>query len=112
MPMRINMMSPIPFCPSFDPWAKLTPVHVSTRMERIHKGGASLDSGAVYSLGERTITFKTRSKIAEHTKPTMGETIKELKTSVVLAQFTPSPKTWPDTTELANPTPMIDPIKV
>src|SRR5215831_6475680 len=112
MPIRINMMSPIPFCPSFDPWAKLTPVQVSTRMDRIHKGGGCLDSGAVYNFGERTIAFKRRSKMAEHTKPTIGETINELKTSVVLAQFTPSPKTWPDRRELANPTPMIDPIKV
>jgi hypothetical protein len=42
----------------------------------------------------------------------IGETIKELNTSDALAQFTPSPKTCPETSELANPTPMIEPIKV
>src|ERR1700733_10515029 len=42
----------------------------------------------------------------------MGETIKELNTSDALAQLTPSPKTCPEIKELANPTPMIDPIKV
>jgi hypothetical protein len=42
--MSINR--PIPFCPSLEPWAKLTPVQVQTRMMRIHQGGALSFSGA------------------------------------------------------------------
>jgi hypothetical protein len=40
------MIRPMPFWPSFEPCAKLTPVQVSTRMARIHKGGGVLPSGA------------------------------------------------------------------
>src|SRR5262249_44969985 len=39
VPIRISMMSPMPFCPSFEPCANETPVQVSTRMLRIHQGG-------------------------------------------------------------------------
>jgi hypothetical protein len=38
----LSMINPIPFWPSFDPWAKLTPVHVRIRMPRIHGGGGCL----------------------------------------------------------------------
>src|SRR5919204_2943746 len=34
------MISPIPFCPSFEPWAKLTPVQVKISRPRIHHAGA------------------------------------------------------------------------
>src|SRR5262245_62705289 len=34
IPIRISMMSPMPFCPSFEPWAKLTPVQVKTSRQR------------------------------------------------------------------------------
>ena len=46
VPTRISMMRPIPFCPSFEPCAKLTPVHVSISRERIQNGGGSVPSGA------------------------------------------------------------------
>jgi hypothetical protein len=46
VPMRISMMSPIPFCPSFEPWKKLTPVQVATISARIGHGGGCLPSGA------------------------------------------------------------------
>ncbi len=46
-PIMISMMSPIPFCPSFDPCAKLTPVQVRTSVPRIHHGGALPFSGAL-----------------------------------------------------------------
>src|SRR6202011_3015339 len=42
----------------------------------------------------------------------IGETIKELNTSDAWAQLTPSPKTCPEISELASPTPMIEPINV
>ena len=44
-PIRISMMRPMPF-PSFDPWAKLTPVHVRMSDARIHGGGGVLPFGA------------------------------------------------------------------
>ena len=39
VPIRISMMRPMPFCPSFEPCAKLTPVQVRTSNPRIHAGG-------------------------------------------------------------------------
>jgi len=42
------MMRPWPFWPVvLRPWAKLTPVQVRQRMERIQRGGAFLGSGSV-----------------------------------------------------------------
>ncbi len=46
MPMRISMMRPIPFWPSLEPCAKLTPVQVSISRPRIQVGGALPGSGA------------------------------------------------------------------
>ena len=40
------MMRPMPFCPSFDPWKKLTPVHVPTISARIGHGGGSIAFGS------------------------------------------------------------------
>ena len=33
------MIRPMPFCPSLEPWKKLTRVQVRIRMPRIHQGG-------------------------------------------------------------------------
>ncbi len=33
------MISPIPFCPSFEPWANDTPVYVRINRPRIQNGG-------------------------------------------------------------------------
>ena len=42
-PMMVSMMSPMLFCPSFVPWAKLTPVQVRIKIPRIHQtGGVSV----------------------------------------------------------------------
>src|ERR1700739_3094361 len=57
-------------------------------------------------------SLSSGSSIAEQTNPTMGETSNELNTSDALAQLTPSPKTCPESIELAKPTPIIEPIKV
>jgi len=46
VPIRISMINPMPFCPSFEPWKKLTPVQVSTSKQRIQNGGGSLPFGA------------------------------------------------------------------
>ena len=44
--MRISMIRPMPFCPSFEPWKKLTPVQVSTISARMGNGGGWLFFGA------------------------------------------------------------------
>ena len=40
------MMRPIPFCPSLDPCAKLTPVQVRSSKQRIQNGGGASPTGA------------------------------------------------------------------
>jgi hypothetical protein len=37
----------MPFCPSFEPWAKLTLVQVKISSPRIHHAGGLLVSGAL-----------------------------------------------------------------
>ena len=45
------MIRPIPFCPSFEPWKKLTKVQVRIRMLRIHQGGGWSPLGSANSVG-------------------------------------------------------------
>jgi hypothetical protein len=45
MPTRMRTINPIPFWPSFEPCAKLTPVQVKTSSPRIQGGGGALPSG-------------------------------------------------------------------
>ena len=40
------MIRPMPFWPSLEPWAKLTPVQVKISRARIHSGGGWLPFGA------------------------------------------------------------------
>src|SRR5436190_12972318 len=67
------MISPIPFCPSFEPCAKLTPVQVSTNRDRTQKGGGSGPSGARYRAGTGISHFATSSSSAAATNPMIGE---------------------------------------
>ena len=46
MPIRISMIRPMPFWPSFEPWAKLTPVQVKISTLRIHRAAAVPPFGA------------------------------------------------------------------
>src|SRR5215471_11029068 len=113
MPIRISITRPIPFWPSLEPWAKLTPVQVRVRTPRIHRGGGESDFGEVYSSGWRMIRLAMSSNRAAPTKPRMGEMSRESPTSAALFQLTPSPKDLPGVRrELASPTPMIDPMSV
>ena len=41
------MISPMPFCPSLEPCAKLTPVQVRISMPRIHQGGGAAPFGSL-----------------------------------------------------------------
>ena len=64
MPTRISTISPMPFCPSFEPCAKLTPVQVSTSKARIQIGGGFSPSGAWYSAGLRSRALAASSSSA------------------------------------------------
>ena len=51
------MISPMPFCPSFEPCAKLTPEQVKTSSARIGHGGGVLPLGAVKSTSALSMTM-------------------------------------------------------
>src|SRR3974377_872713 len=106
------MLSPIPFCPSFEPWAKLTAVQVKTSSPRIHQAGGLSVSGERYSSGCRITAFITSNNSAEAKKPTRGENRSAFPTLVACPQSTPEVPSWPCSKALAMPTPMIDPINV
>ena len=53
--------------------AKLTLVHVRTRMPRIHIGGAASRFGSAYSCGLRATCFSTSSSSAAAVNPIIGE---------------------------------------
>src|SRR5579863_4466710 len=111
MPIRISMINPMPFWPSFDPWPKLTPVQVRTSRPRIHSGGAVSFSGAMYRSLRLIRTFMVSNSRAATPNPTIGEISSDMPTSDAFAQFTPSPNSWPaESIEFARPTPMIAPI--
>src|SRR3984885_15703332 len=106
------MMSPIPFCPSLEPWAKLTPVQVRTSRPRIQKGGGASPLGASKSRGSLITTLINSNNRAAKTKPTTGETKRARKTVPTCDQSTPEVPVEPDINWLATPTPMIEPIRV
>ena len=87
------MIKPMPFCPSFDPCPKLTPVQVTTSSERIQSGGGVSFSGALYRSLRFTRALVSSNKPAAQTKPTSGEMSSVVPTSEAFAQLTPSPKT-------------------
>src|SRR5215472_12660337 len=105
------MIRPMPFWPSFEPCAKLTPVQVSTRRPRIHHGGGVAPSGARYSAGIRISALASSSKAAARTKPAKGENSSDLPTPAACPQSTPLvplgslAMIW-----FIRPTPMIEPI--
>src|ERR1700733_1094089 len=106
------MIRPMPFCPSFDPCPKLTPVQVKISSPRIQNGGGSVPFGDSYSAGFFTSTFSSRSSSAAQPNPTSGEISSTLKTFVTCAQSTPLVPLCPPISWFAMPTPIIDPISV
>ena len=110
----MSIIKPIPFCPSLEPCAKLTPVQVAINKLRTKKEGGLLPSGASNNCGLRRFitTFKAIKAIAASPKPIKGEknsalaTLKIWSTSIPL---TPCEvlKNW-----FINPTPIIEPIMV
>src|SRR5580692_6495603 len=57
VPIKISMISPMPFCPSLLPCAKLTPEQVKISKARIGHGGGALPFGAVNSTSALSITI-------------------------------------------------------
>jgi hypothetical protein len=108
-PIKISMIRPMPFWPSFEPCAKLTPVQVSSRTERIRQGGGALPLGARWRSRLRIRSRARASTAAAPMKPIIGEVTRANTVSSTLPQFTPSPKPWPAISEFIRP---IEPIKV
>ena len=111
-PIRISMISPMPFCPSLLPWKNDTPVQVRISSPRMGVGGGALSLGASYSALLRTTSFMRSSSPAASTKPISGLNSSAFSTPTAWPQSTPEvaepvgAMNW-----LARPTPMIDPIK-
>src|ERR1700722_16492987 len=110
--MRMSMIKPMPYWPSFEPGKKLTPVQVIISRTPIQKGAGSLPFGAWYSslLGISFLLMIRRS--AAKKKPTMGERTSDLPMLVAWPQSTPLVPDFTDISWLAMPTPMIEPIRV
>src|SRR5215469_11082905 len=108
----MSMISPMPFCPSFDPWKKLTPVQVRISRPRIQNGGGSAPSGASYSFSSLTIALHSRNRQAAITNPKMGESNNDLPIFSAWPQSTPLVPDFTLINWLAMPTPMMEPIKV
>ena len=71
------MIRPMPFWPSFEPCAKLTPVQVRIRMladpQRRRRGALRL----AYSSGRRATSFSASSSRAAAQKPMSGDSSSE-----------------------------------
>src|SRR6516165_3331519 len=110
--MRISMMRPIPFCPSLEPCAKLTPVQVKMRRPRIHQGGGALPSGALKRRGDASTDLAARSSKAASTKPVSGENSSERPMPAAWLQSTPLVPLVPPISWFIKPTPMMEPMSV
>src|SRR5664279_890354 len=108
----MSMISPMPFCPSLEPCAKLTPVQVSTNSARIQNGGGASPSGALYSRGSWINTFDSCSSRAATANPMIGENTSDLPIFSAWSQSTPLVAVRAFINWLAMPTPMIEPIRV
>src|SRR6516165_7625868 len=106
------MIRPMPFCPSFDPWKKLTPVQVSTSKPRIQNGGGAVPSGASYNRLSLITAFMTISKHAAMINPKIGESSSDFPMFAACAQSTPLVPDLAFINWLAMPTPIIEPIRV
>src|SRR5271166_2729936 len=106
------MIRPMPFCPSLEPCAKLTPVQVSTSRQRIQNGGGASPTGALYSRGSWINAFDSCSSNAATANPMIGEKISDLPIFSAWSQPTPLVAVRAFINWLAMPTPMIEPISV
>ena len=112
VPIRISMIRPMPFCPSFDPWKKLTPAHVSTISARIGHGGGALPFGACTERGILEQPLESRIKSAGQRESHQRRNQQGLEHLYHLLQSTPEAPRLHFISWLASPTPMIDPTMV
>ena len=78
--LRTSINKPIPFWPSLEPWAKLTPVHVTIRRPRTQWGGAFSGSAGSKSPGVFKNFRKAKRMSAATPKPTIGEISRDKRT--------------------------------
>src|SRR5262252_7558322 len=106
------MIRPMPFCPSFEPCAKLTPVQVSSKRPRIQNGGGRVPTGA----SNRCLLFTTERSVisskAATAQPIMGDSSSDLPMFEACFQSTPLVAVFTAMNWLARPTPMTEPINV
>ncbi len=89
VPMRISMMRPMPFWPSFEPCAKLTPVQVSTSSARISSGGGCVPFGSLNRAGTGISALAINIRSAAALKPISGENSSDSPIFVAWPQSTP-----------------------
>ena len=84
------MIRPMPFWPSFEPWAKDTPVQVKISRPRIHSGGGSLRLrlGVELRLADQELHDQQQQRRST-TKPTSGEISSALPMLIAWSQSTP-----------------------
>src|SRR5690606_40808467 len=103
------MTRPTPFCPSLEPCEKLTLVHVSISMVRIHGGGGAFFLGSLNSV-EPYEVFLVRLRIMNirmmvTEKPISGESSSDSPMSWAFDQFTAvslAPRSEEHTSELQS----------
>src|SRR5271169_3762112 len=108
----MSMIRPMPFWPSFEPWEKLTPVHVRRSSARIQNGGGAFPSGAWYRRGSEITAFEIKSRTSAPTNPMSGERNSDFPMLAACAQSTPLVAVREAMSWLAIPTPMIEPMRV
>src|SRR5208337_2705522 len=99
----------MPFCPSFEPCAKLTPAEVTHSSPRIQNGGGAAPTGASYNALFLITAFIRNNRRNAQTKPTIGDSKSDFPMFVACPQSTPLVPVFGDISWFAIPTPMIDP---
>src|ERR1035438_5517795 len=106
------MIRPMPFCPSFDPCAKLTPVQVNNSSARIQNGGGSVPTGASYNARFLITALINVNRRNAPTNPTSGDSSNDFPIFVACPQSTPLVPVLGESNWFAIPTPIIEPINV
>src|ERR1700730_14161827 len=111
--MRISMMRPMPFWPSFEPCAQLTPVQVNTNKPRINSGGGRLPSGSLNNEGIGISVLAINISKAAALNPINGENSNDCPIFAAWLQSTPLvPVPLTAINWFMRPTPMMEPINV